>query len=253
MKRDDIQFLSSPQAVNMADEWFDFISTDHFWFKRRFEVFKKFSGDSLKNAQRVCEIGCGSGVLQSQVEEWLGLGVDGFDLNEGSLAQNQSRRSKLFYYNIYDCRKEFHAQYDTVILFDVLEHVEEDAHLLKTLKFYLNEGGMIFVNVPALPGMYSKYDEVAGHVKRYLPEELKRTASLAGFRMLRWTYWGFPLLPLLLARKWLLKFRSKKKTIEFGFSKRNVFFNHCLYLLSRLEKVPQQMTGTSLMALLTCK
>ena len=251
MKRADIQFLSPSQPVNMADEWFGLISTDHFWFKRRFEVFRKFVEGSLDHAERLAEVGCGSGVLQRQIEEWLGRGVDGFDLNEGSLAENQSRQSRLFYYNIYDCREEFRARYDALILFDVLEHVEEDVEFLKALRFYLNERGIIFVNVPSLPNLYSRYDEMAGHIRRYLPETLREKASAAGLRMTRWTYWGFPLLPLLWARKQLLKFKDEKDVIEFGFSRRNPFLNQLLYFLACGERIPQHFTGSSLMALLT--
>ena len=47
MKRTDIQFLSPREPVHMADEWFGLISADHFWFKRRFEVFRKFAGNSV--------------------------------------------------------------------------------------------------------------------------------------------------------------------------------------------------------------
>ena len=250
MKRTDIQFLSPREPVHMADEWFGLISADHFWFKRRFEVFRKFAGSSLDPAEKLAEVGCGSGVLQRQIEEWLGRGVDGFDLNEGSLAENQSRRSRLFYYNIYDCREEFRARYDAVILFDVLEHVDDDLELLKTLRFYLNERGVIYVNVPALPALYSRYDEVAGHLRRYVSGTLAEKAQAAGFKMTRWTYWGFPLLPLLWARKRLLKFKDKKDVIEFGFSRRNPFLNQLLYFLACGERIPQQVSGTSLMALL---
>jgi hypothetical protein len=34
----DVTILSDPQAVNMADEWFDIANLNHFWTKRRFDV-----------------------------------------------------------------------------------------------------------------------------------------------------------------------------------------------------------------------
>ena len=251
MRRTDIQFLSPREPVNMADEWFGIISPDHFWLKRRFEVLKKFAGDSLHQAERVCEVGCGSGVLQRQVEEWLGCGVDGFDLNENSLVQNQSRNSRLFYYNIYDRREEFRGRYGAAILFDVLEHVREDVDLLKTLRFYLSEPGKVFVNVPALPSMYSKYDTEVGHLRRYSVKELHRAAGAAGFQISRWTFWGFPLLHLLLMRKGLLEFKAPEETVRFGMSPRHSFWNGLLFFLCSFEKIPQHFTGSSLMALLT--
>lgn len=253
MERTHIHFLSSPQSVHMADEWFGVASGEHFWFRRRFEVFKKFAGDSLKNAASLCEVGCGSGVLQSQIEEWLGRGVDGFDLNQASLAQNRSRLSRLFYYNIHDRHEDFRARYDGIILFDVLEHIDDDIGLLDVLRFYLTDDGTIYVNTPALPSAYSKYDEKVGHVRRYSLEGLRRTAEEAGLVLSNWTFWGFPLLPLLYARKWLLKFRPPKDTIHFGMSQRNSFWNGLLNFLCSLEKVPQRFIGPSLMATLTQK
>ena len=35
--------------VSMADEWFDIADVEHFWVKRRFEVFQKLSKKSGLN------------------------------------------------------------------------------------------------------------------------------------------------------------------------------------------------------------
>lgn len=256
MKRADIQFLSPPQSVSMSDEWFSVVSKDHFWLRRRFDVFKKFAGDRLTAGKplSLCEVGCGSGVLQTQVEEWLGQGMDGFDLNQGPLEKNESKSSRLFYYDIRDCDQQFRASYDALIIFDILEHIREDVDFLRILPFYLSDRGMIFLNVPALNGLYSKYDEAVGHVRRYAPRDLYRVVEEAGLRVLGWTFWGLPLLPMLLLRTLALRFRDGgADTIAFGMDRRNALVNQLLYLLSSLEGIPQQVLGTSIMAVIAPK
>ena len=244
-----IEFVSEPAAVNMADDWFEIATPDHFWIRRRFDVVRKLlDGNDLKE-WRVAEVGCGHGLVQQQIENQYGVAVDGFDLNLVSLRQNVSTRGRLFHYDVCERRPEFAGRYDLVILFDVLEHVEPEDRFLDAIKFLAKDGGLVLINVPALQSLYSPYDRRAGHLRRYSLPELESLVSAQKLQVLTSTYWGMPLLPFLIVRKQQLQFVRAEKVIQCGFDPGSKSVNHAMYLLSLAELIPQRACGTSAMLL----
>ena len=99
----DITLLSSPAAVNMADAWFDLATADHFWMRRRFEVFQKLIRPFKLQGAAIAEIGCGAGVVIQQFVESYGSTIDGFDLNIRALQDARTRcpQARLFCYDIH--------------------------------------------------------------------------------------------------------------------------------------------------------
>lgn len=243
-----IEFLSTPLAVSMADEWFEFAALDHFWIKRRFDILEGIAKDCLLDANRLAEIGCGHGILQRQIEDSLGKPVDGFDLNVHALERNVSRKSRIICYNVFDQRPELCATCDAILLFDVLEHLEQESKFLVCVKHLLKQGGKLVVNVPAEMFLHSVYDDVAGHLRRYSSSSLAAVVTCAGFRLVRWTYWGMPLIPLLFARKLALRKAQREQVIRRGFAPPSRSWNKVLLALSRAERIPQHLAGTSIMA-----
>jgi SAM-dependent methyltransferase len=66
-------------------------------------------------------------------------------------------------------------------LFDVLEHIEDDAGFLKTLHGLLIPGGRLYLTVPAYQALWSIDDVHAGHFRRYTLAGLKSVLDGAGF------------------------------------------------------------------------
>jgi SAM-dependent methyltransferase len=247
----EILYLSPPAKVNMADSWFEIASIDHFWIQRRFDVFRRLAGDLILDAKDPAEIGCGHGLFQRQIEDAYGRALTGFDLNELALRQNLSRLSKIYCYDVYQMDPSLQGRFDLLFLFDVLEHISDQDRFLGALKHHLATSGKLVVNVPAGQWAYSNYDRAAGHVRRYLISSLRDVARRNDLEVTDWTYWGFPLLPTLVARKiWLLGSHSENKIITAGFDMRGNSINRLLKVLSKCETIPQKLIGTSLMAVL---
>jgi len=247
----DVAYLSAPAKVSMADRWFEIASINHFWVRRRFDVFRRLTGELVPNARAVAEIGCGHGLLQRQIEDQYGREVTGFDLNEFALKKNCSRRSPVCCYDIYQKDPALHGRFDLVFLFDVLEHIEEEDQFLAAVMFHVAPEGRLVVNVPAGQWAFSSYDVAAGHVRRYSIRSLNVVARRNNLQIKEWSYWGLPLLPALALRKiWLAGKRDEGKIISAGFDSRTGTINSLLGLLSRCERVPQKLAGTSLMAVL---
>jgi 2-polyprenyl-3-methyl-5-hydroxy-6-metoxy-1,4-benzoquinol methylase len=242
-----ITYLSPSLPVNMGDWWFDVATSDHFWIRRRFDVMRRLADSLIRNARRVAEIGCGNGLLQRDFEDNYGISVAGFELNEVALQKNVSRQSPLYCYDIHQRNPEFRSHFDLLLLFDVLEHIEDEATFLQSVKFHLAESGTLLINVPAHQFFYSDYDRAAGHVRRYSANQLVRLSEQHGFKARALTYWGLPLVPLLLARKAMSMQRSNGKA---GFDSRGRSVNALLSQLAACEPIPQSFLGTSVMAVL---
>jgi SAM-dependent methyltransferase len=248
-----IEYLSPPAPVSMADHWFEISSIDHFWFRRRFAVLQRLAGHRISSAREVAEFGCGHGLLQRQIEDAYGKEVTGFDLNEGALKQNVSRRSMLCCYDIFQQDGALRARFDLIFLFDVLEHISDESSFLQALSFHLAPGGTLIMNVPAGQWAYSSYDHAVGHVRRYSVRTLQRVMAANGLAVKEWTYWGLPLMASLMLRKfWLMGKHNESEIISAGFDSRSNSVNGMMAFLSRLEWLPQKFLGTSLMAVLKC-
>src|ERR1700722_1020996 len=247
----NILYLSPPARVSMADQWFDISTTNHFWVRRRFEVFKTLAGDLIRSSREIAEIGCGHGLVQRQIEEAYDRQVTGFDLNEFALQRNESQRSGVCCYDISQRAPEFGQRFDLILLFDVLEHIDDEDSFLQAAMFHLAPGGHLVINVPAGQWLYSLYDQAAGHKRRYSIGTLRDAAERNRYSVAKWSYWGFPLIPLAVLRKaWLAMRQDKGDTISTGFDSRNDSMNWLLGCASRLGPTPQNIVGASLMAVL---
>jgi SAM-dependent methyltransferase len=208
---------------------------------------RRLADSVLRNSKHAGEIGCGNGLLQRDIEDYYGTPVAGFELNEIALEKNVSRQSPLYCYNIHQRNAEFRGYFDLLVLFDVLEHIEDEGGFLQSVKFHLAQSGTLLINVPANQFLYSDYDRAAGHVRRYSIKQLEDVAGRNGFTARAFTYWGLPLVPLLLARKAISMQRSNGRI---GFDARGRSMNRLLSLVARCELVPQRWLGTSVMAVL---
>lgn len=73
------------------------------------------------------------------------------------------------------------ASLPAVGLFDVLEHVEDDPGLLRSVRNALEPGGRLYLTVPAFQALWSTEDVWAGHHRRYGPGTVERVLGQTGF------------------------------------------------------------------------
>src|SRR5712692_1505539 len=111
-----IRYLTPPQPVSMADQWYDVSSVNHFWVQRRFDVLERITGPVIRSARSLADIGCGQGLLQRQIEDRYDREVDGFDLNEAAMRQTVSRKSRVFCYDVLQRNVEYSRHFDVIFL-----------------------------------------------------------------------------------------------------------------------------------------
>jgi SAM-dependent methyltransferase len=84
-------------------------------------------------------------------------------------------------------------------MFDVLEHIEDEAAALQRVHTLLRPGARLFLTVPAYQFLFSIDDSVAGHFRRYTISSLARTLERSRFRVEFASYIFAPLPPIVFA------------------------------------------------------
>lgn len=167
----------------------------HFWFSARNEVIVSTLQRVIGPlpGTRVLDVGCGTGFVLGALES-AGLHTCGIDMHHAALRFARSRvRGPLFRSNV--ASLPFERDFDLVTLFDVIEHVDDDVAVLQEAGRVLMPGGYVAVTVPAGPGLWTVYDEVIGHKRRYDRTTLTGALTRAGFELCEVGY--FSCLPAL--------------------------------------------------------
>ncbi len=144
-------------------------------------------GDKLRPfvGDRVLEIGAGIGTLTSQLIPRTVYVVS--DVNPNYLHYLRSYATGKPYLEVRridaDDASDFvplHGRFDTVLVVNVLEHVEDEGAALANIRNALLPGGRAVVLVPQHPRLFSALDRALGHRERYTSEGLRRSLAAAG-------------------------------------------------------------------------
>lgn len=250
MSTSDLQPASSR---DFPVEWYESAPESHFWMTWRLNVIlrhlRRLKIDD-RGALTGLDIGCGHGAFQRQLHAATSWTIDGCDLNENALSLNHGHNGTSSRYNIFDHRHDLKAKYDFVFLLDVIEHVPDPVAFLAAARFYLKQGGYMLINVPAVPALYSKYDVVAGHIRRYSRSSLNAEISASGLEAESITHWGLSLVPLAFLRKAAMVFTKPEAVIRRGFVPPSALAEKLLRqaMSAELAIVRDVPYGTSLLA-----
>jgi SAM-dependent methyltransferase len=88
-------------------------------------------------------------------------------------------------------------QFDAVLALDVLEHLDDDRAAVRRLEMLVRPGGVLILSVPALPDLFSEFDAVQGHRRRYLREAVQAMFEGSQLQIEQLFWWGRWLVPAL--------------------------------------------------------
>ncbi len=136
------------------------------------------------------DYGAGYGGMCDVLHE-LAADVDALEPDTSARAAAEQRT----YRHVFAHDEEaFARKYDLIGLFDVLEHVKDDAVLLKRTRAALEPSGQLILTVPAYQALWSMHDVEHHHHRRYSAGSLSRSLQDAGYRVEYVGYWNCALL-----------------------------------------------------------
>jgi SAM-dependent methyltransferase len=138
--------------------------------------------------ESVLEVGAGIGTFSLPLAQ-SGRRVIANEL-DGALASILDRRVRrlpnvdVFRDDVLNLTPEmFGGPVDSVICFNVLEHIPEDSKALTAIRRCLRPGGQALLLVPAHPYLLGETDRAVDHQRRYARSGLKDLLTAAGFEI----------------------------------------------------------------------
>ena len=195
------------------------VNEAHFWFKARNRIIV----DALNRyalpdepQKLFVDYGCGNGFVMAALED-AGWVVAGIDMHLGGLRIAGKRTQGPLYCGRFE-HIRFHAGRSgagAIGFFDVLEHLDDDHAALRHGVSQLQPRGLALVTVPALMSLWSEYDEIGGHKRRYSRNGLESLLKDAGLEVLELRYaFSFAVIPIWLQRNAVRKACNDKPDIE---------------------------------------
>jgi SAM-dependent methyltransferase len=178
----------------------DAIAESSFWFPHRNRVILA-AVEQLRPADGlIADIGGGNGYVAAMLQA-AGFGTVVIEPAE-SAALNAVRRGVTHVI----CGSAESAglkpsSVGGVGLFDVLEHIEDDAAFLSFVRTRIKPRGRLYATVPAFQSLWSDADVSAGHYRRYRAGAITRLARAAGFQVDYCTYFFWCLPPAMWASR----------------------------------------------------
>jgi 2-polyprenyl-3-methyl-5-hydroxy-6-metoxy-1,4-benzoquinol methylase len=174
---------------DVIDSFFDEVEFDHrfvterthYWHRARRELLTSVLESHVPPPSRVLEVGCGCGNT-SKAFQSAGYQVWSADLSENALTHASTQGlERLCRVSITDL--PFKNEFDAVVSFDVVEHIPDHERCVEQLRDALAPGGTLILTVPAHPSLWSSWDAIQHHVRRFKPSEVRALLEAAGLEV----------------------------------------------------------------------
>ena len=186
------------------------VEKDHFFYRVRRDIVRSWLQKIFpqKNSTPlVVEAGSGTGIMIEELgEDYEAFGSDLFFDPGISLPVNRFIRADV-------CRMPFADNMaDAALALDLIEHLPDDLAGLQEIARITKPGGYVFINVPALPLLWSDWDQAVGHQRRYKKQAMQKLIKDAGLETILLHYANsLPFFPILIYRWFRSTFGVGKK------------------------------------------
>lgn len=182
--------------INMYQMFFE-IQKKHWWFVTKKKIVLDTISRHLakKGEIKVLDIGCGAGLMLNALEN-IGQ-TYGMDMSDEAITFSKEifkgRVEKGCLPDQVPYEENF---FDLITALDVIEHVEQDTDSLKAIRSRLVSDGKAVITVPAYMFLWSAFDEMNHHKRRYTLSELNTKLVQAGFVVEKISYYNTLLFPV---------------------------------------------------------
>ena len=172
----------------------------HWYYRSKHAGLQRALSDAGGGSfDRVLDVGAGSGFFSAEMmRSGTCSGRVCIDPNYAD-SQLSATADNVF---VREASPEVVGSCDLALFIDVLEHVDDDAALLRGYAARLSPGAFVVVSVPAFQSLWSGHDEFLEHRRRYRLHEVNRVVEESGLvpRTSRYLF-GTGFVPAWLARK----------------------------------------------------
>lgn len=248
----DLDQISYP--LNGMEVLGEQIEMGHFWFIACLNRIKECLINCFGNSQPVgLDIGCGTGWFTSKLTA-SGFTTTGIDALPRFAAHENDPGARFYCGDIFGFIPK--AEFDYVLLMDVMEHIEDDTRFFAQAVKFLKPGGIAIIHVPAFRWLWSPDDVAARHLRRYTKCSFHKVVAaasnqLAELKLETAIYCYASTLPLYAISRWKEYLRRGKpiflKKTEYRPPR---FLNKILGAVLSLEQkwVRRPLFGSSLLA-----
>lgn len=191
-----------------------------FWCRSRIRILKGII-DRFADRGRaldMLDIGCGIGGIVGALQGMGNLRLTGSEIYLSGLRYARSRLPGVTFIQLDATRIPFEAQFDIVGAFDVLEHIDEDEQVMRSVRQALRPGGLFLITVPQYPWMWSHLDALVHHKRRYTRRELVAKLERAGYAVEYTTSFVTALFPFMMASRLLSRTRPPAEDTREAFA-----------------------------------
>lgn len=209
----------------------------HWWWRARREVLSETIAryaSPRSEARSVVEVGCGTGGNLAMLERFGTVtGAESESTAIQFLREKYGDRFQTIEHAIPD---PLPGRFDLLCMFDVLEHIKDDAAALRWVALHLAPGSIAVLTVPAFRFLWTEHDEAAHHYRRYTTAEFKAKVP-PDLEILHLTYFNtllFAPVAIVRAATKLLPRRFRPQGTNMALPPR--FLNELLYRIFRVER-----------------
>lgn len=158
-----------------------------------YSLLSKYMRPGSQDGRQALDLGCGAGLNLDHLAEYAA--PVGTDFSEEALKFCMRRGHTRL------CKADAAAlpfpdqQFDIITALDVIEHLDDDVVALRELRRTMRPGGLLIVSVPAYPALWSYWDDILGHRRRYTTAMMREAVTRAGLRVRKVSYSNAIILP----------------------------------------------------------
>jgi SAM-dependent methyltransferase len=158
----------------------------HFWHIARNDLINRWLQPRIAAGELVLDVGCGTGIV---VDYLRSRGMKARGVEQGAAPVLPGLEGEILTgTDLFQLERPLLAEVSTVLLLDVLEHVDDRRDFLRRIHAALPHCRYLLITVPARGELWSEYDEHWGHHLRYDRRALEQELSGSGFAVRRTAY-----------------------------------------------------------------
>lgn len=186
------------------------IEDAHWWYVAKQRIVASLIARYAPHPGRlnIADLGCGCGAMLNRLK--ADHDVAGVDPSPLAIRFSARRGLNVLEGSFPDRIPLEPAAFDLALLLDVIEHLEDDVAGLRAAARVVRPGGKLIITVPAYQWLWSDWDTLHHHYRRYNRSTLQQSLVNAGLRIELLSYANTTLFPLAATARLLHKLRRTK-------------------------------------------